>query len=123
VEGRPEARTTKIDQDTLARVLSTQYVLFEKEQAMSRYSKKVQVLLTEEQYRELVALAAREHKKIGVVVREALEQTCLRKTRTREKAAAIRELLSMEPIDVPEDYQEWEEEYPHLKWAGHGCSR
>jgi hypothetical protein len=84
---------------------------------MSRYTKKVQVLLTEEQYRELVDIAAREHKKIGVVVREALEHTCLRKQRAQEKAEAIRALLAAEPADVPEDYQEWEDQYLREKYT------
>ena len=90
---------------------------------MSRYTKKVHVALTEEQYRVLADIAAKEHKKIGVVVREALAQTCLRKQRAQEKAEAIRALLSMEATNVPDDYQEWEEEYSRLKWAGHGCNQ
>ncbi|MGE0683382.1 MAG: hypothetical protein AB7P69_21085 [Candidatus Binatia bacterium] len=56
---------------------------------MSRYTKKVQALLTEEQYRDLVHIAAKEHKKLGVVVREALEKTCLRKHRAQDKAEAM----------------------------------
>jgi hypothetical protein len=83
---------------------------------MSRYTKKVQVLLTEEQYRALVDIAAKEHKKIGVVVREALEQTCLRNQRAQEKAEAIRALLAAEPTDVPEDYHEWEDRYLREKY-------
>lgn len=88
---------------------------------MSRYTRKVEVRLTEEQYRELAGIAAKERKRIGAVVREALEQTCLRKQRAQEKAEVIRSLLSMEATDVSEDYHEWEEEYSRLKWAGHGC--
>ena len=84
---------------------------------MSRYTRKVEVRLTEEQYRELAGIAAKERKRIGVVVREALEQTCLRKQRAQEKAAAIRSLLSMEATDVPEDYQEWEDQYLREKYA------
>jgi len=83
---------------------------------MSRYTKKVQVLLTEEQYRNLAALAAREHKKIGVVVRETLEQICLRQRRAQEKAEAIRALLSAEPVEAPESYQEWEDQYLREKY-------
>jgi hypothetical protein len=89
---------------------------------MSRYTKKIQVTLTEEQYRELSMLAAHEHKKIGVVVREALEQTYLRKHRAQEKAEAMRALLAAKPALVPDDYHEWEEEYSRLKWAGDGCN-
>jgi hypothetical protein len=84
---------------------------------MSRYTRKVEVRLTEEQYRDLADIAAREHKKIGAVVREALEQTCLRKQRAQEKAEAIRSLLSIEATDVPGDYQEWEDQYLREKYA------
>jgi len=92
---------------------------------MSRYTKKVQVLLTEEQYRDLATLAAQEHKKIGEVVREALEQTRLAKQqreRIRRAATALLELAKTADVEPPKDYHEWEEEYSRLKWAGHGCS-
>lgn len=89
---------------------------------MSQYTRKIQVTLTEEQYQMLATLAARDHKTIGVVVREAVEQTCLRTHRAQEKAEAIRVLLAAEPADVPSDYQEWEEEYSRLKWTGDGCN-
>jgi len=85
---------------------------------MSRYTRKVQVFLTEEQYRDLADIAANEQKKIGVVVREALEQICLRKARAQEKAQAIRELLSStEETQVPQDYEEWEEQYLREKYV------
>lgn len=90
---------------------------------MSRYTKKVQVLLTEEQYRELSTLAAQEHKKIGEVVREALEQTRLAKQqreRIRRAATELLELAKTADVEPPKDYHKWEEEYSRLKWAGHG---
>ena len=89
---------------------------------MSRYTKKVQISLTEEQYQALAALAARDHKTIGVVVREAVESTYLRQHRAQEKAEAMRALLAAEPAPAPNDYHEWEEEYSRLKWAGDGCN-
>lgn len=89
---------------------------------MSQDTRAIQIAVSEEQYQELARLAARDHKTIEVVVREALEQTCLRKHRAQEKAEAMRALLAAEPADVPSDYQEWEEEYSRLKWAGDGCN-
>lgn len=89
---------------------------------MSQYTRKIQVTLTEEQYRELSTLAVQEHKEVGVIVREALEQTCLRKHRAQDKAGAMRALLAAEPTEVPDDYHEWEDEYSRLKWAGDGCN-
>src|SRR5437899_1654384 len=91
---------------------------------MSRYSKKVQVLLTEEQYRELADIAAKEHKKIGGIVREVLEQTRLaglQRERICRAATELLELAKTADAVPPEDYHEWEEEYSRLKWAGHGC--
>ena len=41
---------------------------------MAKYSKKIQVLLTEQQLRELEEIAARNHKKLGTLVREAIEE-------------------------------------------------
>jgi hypothetical protein len=93
---------------------------------MSRYTKKVQVLLTEEQYYVLADIAAREHKKIGVVVREALEQTCLadqQRERIRQAATELLELTKTAEADPPENCHEWEEEYSRLKWAGHDCNQ
>lgn len=91
---------------------------------MSRYTKKVQVALSEEQYRDLADIAARERKKIGVVVREALEQICAadrQRERIRRAATELLELAKTAEAELPEDYQEWEEEYSRLKWAGQGC--
>ena len=92
---------------------------------MSRYTKKVQVALTEEQYRELADIAAKQHKKIGVIVREMLEQTCLadqQQERIRRAATELLELAKTADAVPPEDYHEWAEEYSRLKWAGHGCN-
>ena len=91
---------------------------------MSHYTKKVQVLLTEEQYRDLAGIAAKERKRIGAVVREALEQTCLaahQRERIRRAATELLDLAKTADAVPPEDYHEWEEEYSRLKWAGHGC--
>lgn len=90
---------------------------------MSCYTKKIQVSLTEDQYRELTAIAAKQHKKIGVVVREAVEQTCLaaqQRQRIRHAATELLELAKTADAEPPADYHEWEEEYSRLKWVGHG---
>jgi len=93
---------------------------------MSRYTRKVEVRLTEEQYRELAGIAAKERKRIGAVVREALEQTYLadsQKARIRRAATALLAMAKTADTVPPEDYHEWEEEYSRLKWAGHGCNQ
>jgi hypothetical protein len=47
---------------------------------LPKYAKKVQVLVTEPQYRELEEMAARGHKKLGTLVREAVVEYHLKKT-------------------------------------------
>jgi hypothetical protein len=39
---------------------------------MPKYNKKIQMLITENQYRELEKIASTEHKKLGTLVREAV---------------------------------------------------
>jgi len=41
---------------------------------MPTYSRKAQVLFTEEQFNELQAIANKEHKKISALIREAVEK-------------------------------------------------
>ena len=90
---------------------------------MPRYPKKIEISLTQEQHRALVEVAAKEHKDVEVVVREALERTCFAQPKTetvRQAATALLELASQADTPAPEDYREWEEEYARVKWAGHG---
>ena len=90
---------------------------------MPRYPKKIEVSLTQEQHRALAEVAAKEHKDVEVVVREALERTCLARCKAetvRHAATVLLELASQANTEVPEDYQGWEEEYAQLKWVGHG---
>ena len=84
---------------------------------------KIQISLTQEQHRSLLEVAAKEHKDIEVIVREALERTCLARHQTetvRHAATALLTLASQADTPPPEDYQAWEEEYGRVKWAGHG---
>jgi metal-responsive CopG/Arc/MetJ family transcriptional regulator len=77
---------------------------------MSKYSKKVQVLLTEEQLRELEAIASRDHKKLGTLVREAIEEYHLKKNKQRKIAEAVDRLLSLPEVPAPKDWEEFEKE-------------
>lgn len=87
---------------------------------MPRYTKKAQVLFTEQQYLDLQEIAEQEHKPLGTLLREAAEQVYLKKKRVREKVQAVKELLSLKETDVPENYQEWERQYLEEKYSGHG---
>jgi len=84
------------------------------------YTKKAQVLLTEEEYKALVEIAARTRKKLGTLIREAVEKIYVEQKKKSQIVGAIDRLLSMPPTPAPEDYQQWEKEYSKLKQA---CTR
>lgn len=77
---------------------------------MVKYSKKVQVLLTEQQLKELEAIASRDHKKLGTLVREAIEEYHLKRNKQRKIAEAVDRLLSLPEVAALEDWEEFEKE-------------
>ena len=83
---------------------------------MAKYQKKIQVLLTEEQFQDLVKIASQQKKKLGVLAREAIEEFHLKKANQRRIANAVDQLLSLPEQPVPENYQEWEAEYQKDKY-------
>jgi len=85
--------------------------------AMPKFSKKIQVLLTEEQYKSLEQIASQKKKKLGFLVREAIEEYHLKKKKKQEIAEAVDRLLSLPEVPVPEDYQKWEAEYLARKYS------
>lgn len=84
---------------------------------MPKYLKKIQVLLTEEQFKELDDIAARQKKKLGTLVREAIEEHHLKKNKQHRIAEAVDRLLSLPEVSAPEDYQQWEAEYLKRKYS------
>ncbi len=84
---------------------------------MAKYLKKVQVLLTEQQLKELEEIASRNHKKLGTLVREAVEEYHLKKNKQRKIAEAVDRLLSLPEVPAPDDYQKWESEYLEGKYS------
>lgn len=87
---------------------------------MPTYTKKAQVLFTEQQYRELMMIAEQEAKPLGALLRNAAEQVYLKKRRTREKTEAVNALLSLKSTTVPRKYEEWERQYLKGKYSVHG---
>jgi hypothetical protein len=83
---------------------------------MPKYAKKIQMLLTDDQYRQLEEIAAQRHKKLGTLVREAVIEYHLKKDKQRRIAEAVDRLLSLPEVDSPQDYQEWEAEYLQKKY-------
>ena len=84
---------------------------------MAKYLKKVQVLLTEQQLKDLEEIASKNHKKLGALVREAIEEYHLKKKKQQEIAEAVDRLLSLPEVQAPEDYQKWEAEYLEGKYS------
>ncbi len=77
---------------------------------MAKYSKKVQVLLTEQQLKELEEIASKDHKKLGALVREAIEEYHLKKSKKQKIAEAVDRLLSLPEVPAPENWEEFEKE-------------
>ena len=79
------------------------------------YSKKAQVLLTEEEYRILEEVSAKTHKKLSTLIREAVEKVYIEESKRAGIFESIDRLLSLPPTPVPKDYKEWEKEYSGIK--------
>ncbi len=84
---------------------------------MAKYLNKVQVLLTDQQLKDLEKIASENHKKLGTLVREAIEEYHLKTKKKREIAEAVDRLLSLPEVPVPEDYQKCEAEYLEGKYS------
>lgn len=84
---------------------------------MTKYSKKVQVLLTDQQFKNLKQIASENHKKLGTLVREVIEEYYLKEKKQQEIAEAVDRLLSLPEVPAPEDYQKWEAEYLEGKYS------
>ncbi len=84
---------------------------------MPKYAKKIQMLVTEDQYRELEEIASKKHKKLGTLVREAVVEYHLKQNKKRRIAEAVDRLLSLPEVEAPQDYQEWEAAYLREKYS------
>lgn len=78
---------------------------------MARYTRRAQVLLTEEQYATLQAIAEERDKALGALLREAAEELYLAERRRQERSRAARALLSLPATEAPDDYEAWESRY------------
>lgn len=71
---------------------------------MSLYTQRVQTVLSDDQFRQLIQTAAETGKPLSVLVREAIEKTYFAPREEEQRLAALRELLS---LNAP--VAEWEE--------------
>lgn len=75
---------------------------------MALYNKRVQSVLTEEQYDTLVELSQSSGKPLSVLIREAVEQVYFERRARDRRQAALSRLLSLQaPVD---DWPEMEKE-------------
>lgn len=63
---------------------------------MASYTKRVQTVLTPEQYEQLVELSEQEHKPVSALIREAIEQTYFVEMDRRRRQEALDRLLNLE---------------------------
>lgn len=82
---------------------------------MDRYTKKAQVLFSEQQYRKLLEIAKKRQKSVAALLREAAEMLYLKDERSRRKTEAVQNLFSLEETEAPEEYQLWEQQYLNEK--------
>lgn len=80
---------------------------------MPKYSKKIQMLVTNDQYRELENIAAQRHTKLGTLVREAVVEYHLKKNKRRRIAEAVDRFLSLPEIEAPDNWEDFEKELAH----------
>lgn len=75
---------------------------------MATYVKRVQTVLSEEEYNNLARLAAERQKPVSVLVREAIEEVYFQEIIRERRRAALESLLALDaPVgDWPEMEQE-----------------
>ena len=83
---------------------------------MSR-SHKVQVTLNEVEYAAIRRRAEAEGRKHASVVREAIQEYCVKPDRRRRQREAFEAIDALPPAPVPSSWREWNEEYSRLKTA------
>lgn len=73
---------------------------------MKTYTRRVQTVLTDEQYELLKGIAEEQGKSVSVLVREAIEDEIFRKERQARKQEALEDLLSLNaPVSDWEDME------------------
>ena len=75
---------------------------------MAIYTKRVQTVLTEEQYQKLTQLAAEKSKPVSLLIREAVDVVYFAEAKRQRRRAALDRILS---LDTPSaDWEQMESE-------------
>lgn len=69
---------------------------------MRMYTRRLQLLLDEDQHRRLTEEAERRHVSVAAVIRDAIDRA-LTDARVARRRAAIDKILAAEPMPVPDD--------------------
>lgn len=80
-------------------------------------SHKVQVTLNEVEYAAIRRRAEAEGLKYAGVVREAIQEYCVKPDRRERQRRALEALDALPPAPVPSSWAEWKREYSELKTA------
>ncbi|MCY4627985.1 MAG: hypothetical protein OXE58_10540 [Acidobacteria bacterium] len=76
---------------------------------------KVQVTLNDIEYAAVRRRAEAEGRKHASVVREAIQEYCVKPDKRRRQLEALEALRRVPPAPVPESWSEWKREYSRLK--------
>ncbi|MFA9406865.1 MAG: hypothetical protein ACERKX_13725 [Anaerolineales bacterium] len=75
---------------------------------MPTFTKRIQAVLSEEQYRDLIRIAKKQHKPVSHLVRRAIEEVYFGESALDSRRKALKDLLSM---DAPvADWEQMERE-------------
>lgn len=75
---------------------------------MSRYTQRVQTVLTKDQFETLSRIAEEQHKPLSLLIREAVEEVYITPAELERRRKALKELLSLNaPVG---DWEEMREE-------------
>lgn len=81
---------------------------------MPNFSRRLQVLLTPEQYRALEVVAKRRHQPVGAAIREAVERQILEQERGSKRKQAAAGLCAMK-LPTLDDWSGWKRQYEATK--------
>lgn len=81
------------------------------------FTKKAQVLLTEDQFRVLQKEARRQKKKLGTILRDAFEHFYVQRHRDEQIREACKKLLQLKAPATK--WESFEEEYIRHKYSDH----
>ena len=81
---------------------------------MRMLTRRVHLLLDEDRYRRVSTLAKQRRVSVATVIREAIDHGLVH-AQDRRRAAALRDILEADPMDVPETVEELKAELDEMR--------